>query len=428
MKIQTKVNSESSSPSWMDNDRPVRRAGYTVLLLFVFGVGAWAVFAPLESAAIAAGIVQVEGKRKLVQHLEGGIVAEIAVANGDSVEQGQPLILLDATKDRAEKQILRGRIFNTQALVDRLQAERDDLLSVAFSSPLIDTAALDQRAQNAMDNETSLFSVRMADRLGEESVVQSSISGASELARSKGIIVDSLEEEIADLKILLADGYVDKQRLRQLERTKNQTLGELSDLDVAMREGQLKVLQIRKRFKTQVVDSLTEAREKLYDLEQQYEAVADRVARATIRSPVQGTVLHVEINTIGAVVTPGQTLMEIVPDVDKLVIEARVSPMDIDRVEVGQTAEVRFSVFKDAYMVSGTLTKLSADRLVDQGSDLPYYSAEIRLLEEDLHLLRGMSLVPGMPAEVLIKTGERTMMRYLTSPLARITSRSLIED
>ena len=102
----------------MDNDRPVRRAGYTVLLLFVFGVGAWAVFAPLESAAIAAGVVQVEGKRKLVQHLEGGIVAELAVANGDSVEQGQPLILLDATKDRAEKQILRGRIFNTQALVD----------------------------------------------------------------------------------------------------------------------------------------------------------------------------------------------------------------------------------------------------------------------------------------------------------------------
>ena len=412
----------------MDNDRSVRRAGYTVLLLFIFGVGAWAVFAPLESAAIAAGVVQVEGKRKLVQHLEGGIVAEIAAANGDSVEQGQPLILLDATKDRAEKQILRGRILNTQALVDRLQAERDDLLNVAFSAPLINTAALDQRAQNAMDNETSLFSVRMADRLGEESVVQSRISGASELARSKGIIVDSLEEEIADLKILLADGYVDKQRLRQLERTKNQTLGELSDLDVAMREGQLKVLQIRKRFKTQVVDSLTEAREKLYDLEQQYEAVADRVARATIRSPVKGTVLNVEINTIGAVVTPGQTLMEIVPDADKLVIDARVSPMDIDRVEVGQPAEVRFSVFKDAYMVSGTLTKLSADRLVDQGSDMPYYSAEIRLLEEDLHLLRGMSLVPGMPAEVLIKTGERTMMRYLTSPLARITSRSLIED
>ena len=166
MKIETKVNSESSSPSWMDNDRPVRRAGYTTLLLFVFGVGAWAVFAPLESAAIAAGVVQVEGKRKLVQHLEGGIVAELAVANGDSVEQGQPLILLDATKDRAEKQILRGRIFNTQALVDRLQAERDDLLNVAFSAPLIDTAALDQRAQIAMDNETSLFSVRMADRLG----------------------------------------------------------------------------------------------------------------------------------------------------------------------------------------------------------------------------------------------------------------------
>ena len=138
--------------------------------------------------------------------------------------------------------------------------------------------------------------------------------------------------------------------------------------------------------------------------------------------------MDLSLNTIGAVISPGESLLEIVPQTSDFIIEARISPMDIDRVSVGQSAEVRFSVFKDAYLVSGVLTKLSADRIIDDGSDLPYYEAEIQLVEQDLVFLEGMKLVPGMPAEILIKTGERTMLGYLTSPMNRLAARSLIED
>ena len=131
---------------------------------------------------------------------------------------------------------------------------------------------------------------------------------------------------------------------------------------------------------------------------------------------------------MGAVIASGETLLEIVPRIDKLIVEARISPMDIDRVSVGQNAEVRFSVFKDAYMVSGSLTKLSPDRLIDPETQFPYYAAEISLLQDDLRLLKGMTLVPGMPAEVLVKTGQRTMLGYLTSPMNRVFARSLTED
>jgi epimerase transport system membrane fusion protein len=245
---------------------------------------------------------------------------------------------------------------------------------------------------------------------------------------SKEAVEESLSLEILDLQELLTDGYVDKQRLRELERARTQVLGELADLRVAIEEVSLRVSQLRTRFKKEVIDELALTLEQLYDIEQQFSAADDAVQRSTIRSPVAGTVLNLIPNTIGAVIGSGETLLEIVPRIDKLVVEARVSPMDIDRVSVGQTAEIRFSVFKDAYLVSGFLTKLSPDRLIDQETDLPYYSAEIQLVEEDLSLLGGMTLVPGMPAEVLIKTGERTMLGYITSPMRRGFSRSLTED
>jgi epimerase transport system membrane fusion protein len=245
---------------------------------------------------------------------------------------------------------------------------------------------------------------------------------------SKQAVEESLRQEITDLQELLDEGYVDKQRLRQLERTRTQTLGELADLEVSIEETGLRVSQLRTRFKKDVVDELAVTLEDLYDIKQQFAAADDKVQRSTIRAPVEGTVLNLIPNTIGAVIRSGETVLEIVPIIDNLVVDARVSPMDIDRVSIGQAAEIRFSVFKDAYMVSGVLTRLSRDRLTDQETDMPYYAAEIQLLEEDLFLLDGMSLVPGMPADVLIKTGQRTMLGYVTSPMSRTFSRSLIED
>lgn len=415
-------------PVSFDDDRKARVVGYSIAAGLLALIFVWGTLAPLESAAIAPGVVQVEGKRKAIQHLEGGIVAEILVKNGEWVAEGQPLLVLDATRNAAERDIWQGRLYNQQAAADRLTAERDDLNEVSFRPSLIEASALDARAKNAISSEQTLFLARFADRAAEEAVLASEKRGLELVLASKQSVDQSLQQEINDLQDLLVEGYVDKQRLRELERSRAQLLGELSDLRVSIEEIGLRISQVRKRFKKLVVDELVETLELLYDNEQQYTAADDRVQRATIRAPVAGAVLNLVPNTIGAVIGPGETMLEIVPQIDSLIVDARVSPMDIDRVKLGQNAEVRFSVFKDAYSVSGLLIKLSPDRLVDDASDIPYYAAEIKLLEEDMALLEGMTLMPGMPAEVLIKTGERTMLGYVTSPMNRMFSRSLTED
>jgi membrane fusion protein, epimerase transport system len=411
-----------------DKERNTRRIGYGIALCLVGVIFIWGAVAPIQSAALAPGVVQVEGKRKAVQHLEGGMIAQILVANGEWVEEDQPLLILDMTRTLAERDILQGRLYNQQAAVDRLQAERDNVPEVAFSALLLDSSSLDTRALNAISSERALFSARSADRLAEEAVLASQRKGFELVMSSKQAVEESLRQEITDLQELLDEGYVDKQRLRQLERSRTQTLGELADLEVSIEETGLRVSQLRTRFKKDVVDELAVTLEDLYDIKQKFAAADDRVQRGTIRAPVDGTVLNLIPNTIGAVIQSGETVLEIVPIIDNLVVDARISPMDIDRVSIGQAAEIRFSVFKDAYMVSGVLTRLSPDRLIDQETGTPYYSAEVALLEEDLFLLDGMSLVPGMPAEVLIKTGQRTMLGYVTSPMSRTFSRSLIED
>ena len=414
--------------SSMEDDLKLRRLGVALIVVFVLGGGAWAALAPLDSAALAPGTVQVTGKRKAVQHLEGGIVSEIYVTSGEAVISGQPLVRLDAATDRADLQIVEGRIFNTQAAVDRLKAERDGEEEILFSEYLRDAATSDERAAAAMKWEASLFDARIADLAGEESVLRAKGRGLRAVVKAKRDITESLRQEISDLEVLLADGYVDKTRLRQLTRNQSDYLGEIADLEVSLQELDLSILQLKNRFKTDVVDELLTSYETLYDLKLSHDAVADRVNRATIRAPVDGEIIDLALNSVGAVVAPGETLMELVPDASGRFVEARISPMDIDRVQVGQSAEVRFSVFKDAYLVSGTLTKLSADRIIDQSSDVAYYKAEIELLEDDFKLLERKELVPGMPAEVVIKTGQRTMLGYIVSPLARMFSRSLTED
>ena len=417
-----------SSADWRENDRGIRRLGYSLVVFMILVVGGWSACAPIDSAALAPGVVQVEGNRKPVQHLEGGIVSSILTEEGERVEIGQPLMQLDAAFDRAEREIIQGRLFNMLATVDRLKAERDDQREVIFSLRLSELSESDTRVREAMLSEVALFEARLADRSGEEAVLESRMEGQRAVLASKIQISQSLAVEIDDLTELLAEGYVDRQRLFQLERQRTQLLGEVSDLEVAIDETALRILQLRKSFTTEVVEALTQAREQLYDLEQQFFAVDDRLARATIRAPVSGIVMNIGPNSVGAVIGSGETLMEIVPYENSLIIEARISPMDIDRVRIGQSAEVRFAVFKDSYSVSGSLTRLSADRLIDQESQTSYYAADIKMSEDDYHLLEGMTLVPGMPAEVVVKTGQRTFLRYVTSPMNRLFSRSLLED
>ena len=421
----------------------LRSTGYW-LFISLFGVfGVWSATAPLQSASLAQGVVQVQGQRKDIQHLEGGIVADIRVTNGDIVGHGDALVIVDSTAARAEMQILEGRLFGLIATVDRLKAERDSAAAINFSSQILDKA-LDSRAVDAMEREESLFAARQEARLGEAEVLQQQITQLSQqitglmaIKKSNQSISDSLSEEIEDLLVLLSDGYVDKQRLRDLERSKSDTLGSIAELSarvdaarVSVSETKLKIIQLEKQFKTEVVQDLSIAQQKLYDTQQQYTSVLERVSRATVRSPADGYVMNLQVTTVGAVIRPGELLLEIVPVNNSLVIDARISPMDIERIEVGQLAEVRLSVFKDAHLIEGRLAKLSADSVIDPVTNMPYYDAEIALSDEALFQLDvdELELVPGMPVEVLIKTGQRTPLGYVMSPLNRTLSHSLIED
>lgn len=426
--------------SILESDRRVRRFGYAVVLLVFVGFGGWAIFAPLESAARGVGTVQVEGNRKPIQHLEGGIVDEILVANGDYVAKGQPLLHLESTQILAEQSIIQGRLWAKRATVDRLLSERDDLESVTFSAELL--AVSDERAKTAIASEQALFNARRSDRMGEVAVLEQRIAqleqqveGSRAVVEAKTSVADSLKVEIADLTTLLEDGYVDKQRIRQLDRSLAQTLGEIADLQakittarVGVEEARLRILQLSKRFVTQVVDELTNSQDELFDLEQRQRAIVDRVTRATVRAPASGYVMALKPNTVGAVVGSGEPLLEIVPDVEKLVVDVQMSPMDIDRIRIGQEAEVRFSVFKDSYTITGELVKISADAMTNELNGSTYYEAKVELYESDMALLGDYELVPGMPADVLVKTGSRTLLGYITSPLQRMFENSLIED
>ena len=418
----------------------IRRVGYAIFFCFVLGFGAWSAFAPLESAAFGVGTVEVKGSKKVVQHLKGGRVSEILVSNGDYVAEEQPLLRLDETRVLAELRVVDGRMWAKRATVDRLISERDRLPAVKFRDEF--AGVEDPRALNAMASEQALFEARMADLSGERELIslrvdqlETAIVGLEAVIDAKTVVAESMRLEILDLKGLLEQGYVDRQRVTDLERTLSQISGEIADLQaklskskIAKGEASLQGLQLAKRFTKEVTDKLSVEFERLYDLELEHKVASDIAERTTIRAPASGYIMALKPTTIGEVIAPGQDILSLVPDIESLVIEAQLSPMDIDRIELGQEVEVRFSVFKDAYSITGDLVKLSADRLSNEATGEAFYAAQVALRPEDLVLLGSNRLVPGMPAEVLVKTGNRTLLGYLVSPLNRMFENSLIED
>ncbi|MBY4676793.1 HlyD family type I secretion periplasmic adaptor subunit [Marinobacterium arenosum] len=423
------------------NDMPIRAIGFTILFL-VFGVfGSWAALAPLDSAALAPGVVTVKNYRKTVQHLEGGIVKEILVRDGVQVQAGDLLLVLDDTQARAEQEILRGQHMAAKALEARLIAERDGLETVAYPDLLL---VDDARAREAMENENQQFNARKQQREGEIEVLEQRVGqletqsrGLDALIRSKRQLVASYDEEIGDNKALLSQGYVDKQRLRDGERRKATLIGEIAEhqssqagIKVKIGETRLQILQLNKEFRSEVVNQLTETQTRVFDLQERIAAISDRVRRSEVTAPVAGMVLGMEIHTVGGVISPGRPILDIVPDNEELIVEAQVSPNDIDRVAPGLTADIRFSAFKSATtpVIEGRLLNLSADRLVNEETGMPYYLARVEVTEEGRQLLGDLKLVPGMPAEVLINTGARTLLEYLVQPATNAFARSMIED
>lgn len=424
------------------SDRKPRLLG-TIIVAVTFGLfGTWAAFAPLDSAALAPGVVMVKSHRKTVQHLEGGIVRDILVTDGTLVDRDQPLLVLDDTQARAELGVLHGQYFVARAMESRLTSERDGHSGVEFAEDLL--AAMDLRAVEAIHNEEQIFEARRNDRLGEVEVLEqritqleTQIKGLEALMGSKEELARSYEEEVGDLSELLREGFVDKQRLRDIERSAARTRGEIAEhrasiaeAQVRIGEARLEILQLNKRFITEVVDQLAEAQARVFDLKERITAIEDRVARTVIRAPDSGMVLGLSTHTIGGVIQSGSPLLDIVPEDDELIVEAQVSPMDIDRIELGMEATIRFSAFRSSttHVIQGRVIGISADRLIDNQTGQPYYQARVEVTEEGRRTLGGLALLPGMPAEVLIKAGERTLLQYLVQPATNALARSMIED
>ncbi|WP_296265276.1 HlyD family type I secretion periplasmic adaptor subunit [Pseudomonas sp. UBA6562] len=423
------------------SDRGIRRIGLTIVLV-TFGIfGTWAAFAPLSNAVHGSGFVTVQSYRKTVQHLEGGIVKELLARDGDSVKKGDPVIVLDESQLSAEYESTRNQLIVARYKEARLRAERDQLDTI----PAVKLTGTDSdRAQEALAGEQQVFVSRKASRLGEISVhreqisqLKAQIGGLEEMIRTKQGLEKSYSGEIVQLKDLLAQGFVDNQRLLESQRKLDMLRTEVADhksniakTKLQISETELQIVQLDKKFNADVADELAQVQAQVFDLQEKEAALQDRLSRVVIRAPESGMVLDMKVHTVGGVVQAGTPLMDIVPLSSDLVIEARVAPVDIDRLELGKTADIRFSAFNNATtpVIEGKLTRISADRLTDERTGDPYYLVRVNVTEEGMKKLANRKLQPGMPAEVLINAGDRTMLEYLLKPARNMFAESMIEE
>lgn len=417
-----------------------KRIGLFIFFL-VFGVfGLWAAFAPLDGAAYAPGSVTVRSYKKVVQHLEGGIVADILVRNGDRVEAGDPLLVLDETQSLAQLAMARGQYAALKTREARLIAERDGLDRVLYPESLSRSdpgVAAEIAAQNgifaarksSMENNVEI----LEQRIGQ---LQSRVEGLKALRESKELLAASYAEELADTQALLDRGFADKTRLREIERNHANFRGEAADLtanisstEVQIGETRLEILQQERGFLNEVVSELSEVQTNLKEVTERINALEDIVRRTVVRAPDSGLVNGMQVHTIGGVIASGSAIAEIVPASDELIVEASVSPNDIDRVSEGQDATIRFSTFGSSVpTIFGRVLSLSADSIQDENTGASYYLSRVEVTPEGMADLGELVLLPGMPAEVYINTGSRTFLQYLFKPFSNAMARSFNED
>lgn len=412
-----------------------------IILFVVFGIfGLWSALVPISGAAHAPAQVTVKSFKKPIQHLEGGIVREVLVRDGDLVEAGDVLVVMDDTQSQSQLGIYTTQLKSKLALEARLIAQRDQLEAVVYPPEL---RTDDPAAQQEINAQNRIFQARKTATAGEISILQqradqleSQISGLEAMRSSKSQLAESFQAELKDIQSLLAEGFADKNRLRELERNYSMTSAEAANLTaniastrIQIGETRQEILQLQNRLQAEVVTQLSEVQTELQDIRERVIALTDIVSRMEIRSPDSGVVNNLRVHTPESVIPPGSILAEIVPQSDELIIEAKVSPMDIDRVAMGQQASIRMSAMNSRTVPTlyGTVTSLSADAIVDPNG-ATFYLARLELTPDSLEVLDGQPLVPGMPAEVFISTGSRTFLQYLMKPLTDSMARALRED
>jgi HlyD family type I secretion membrane fusion protein len=424
--------------------RPTILFGVTAMAV-IFGIFVfWSAVAPLNSAAVASGSVILDSNKKTIQHLEGGIIDEIYVREGQFVEKNEPLVRLDETAAKARYDLLKSQFISFKAAEARLLAERDGHQEVSFGKELLALESKSPVVQENLDSQRRLFESRRRNIEGKASVLNQKIEqskreiqGLEAQQASASEQIRLLRDELAGVRKLYANNNISKQRLRALEREEANIIGQrgeyvamISRAEQTIAEAEIEILNLRNDFQKEVVEELRETQTQLADLEERIRASADTFQRIVIAAPLAGTIVDLKVHTVGGVIAPGEKILDIVPQDDKLIVEAKVQPQDIDVVRAGLEARVRLSAYKTRTVppVSGVVRHISADRFTDERTGQSYYLARIEIDEKELTPLQGVELYPGMPTEVLIVTGERTLLSYLFAPITESFNRAFREQ
>jgi len=414
-----------------------------VLGLGLGGFLLWAAVAPLDEGVPSQGVVAIDTKRKAVQHLSGGIVKQVFVREGDVVQAGQPLISLDDAVAKANYEAVRQRYLGLRAVQGRLLAEQLSASTIVFH-PDLQAAVADPLIQQQMKNQEQLIQSRRAALRADLQGIEESIQGQNALLQAyAGMLTSrrgqlaSLEEELRHTRELVKEGYSPRNRQLELERMVADSNLAITELLGNTARTQRTVGEMRQRALARQQEYRKEVETNLADITREVQSDADKFTalkadldRTEIRAPAGGQVVGLAVQTVGAVVQAGQQLMGIVPPDEPLVLEARIAPHLIDKVRPGLHADVRFSAFAHSpqLVVQGELASVSGDLLTDAQSNQTYYLARVKVTPDGMKTLGARHLQPGMPAEVVIKTGERTMLTYLLGPLLKRVSGSLKEE
>ncbi len=417
--------------------------GLVIIALFFGGLGGWAALAPLGSAAIAQGTVSVEGSRKTVQHLEGGIVAEILVKDGDHVKKGAPLLRLERTQAEASLKLIYGRKMITLAEIARLTAEQNGGEELVFPKWLLDRSD-DLSVEKAMESQRNIFAARLQARKSQATILQQKVAQLEEEIKGlRGQVASTREQiklirlELKDVAVLVKKKLAKRTRLRSLERNEAELAGRISQSVAriaqsrqAIGEIQLQIAEIDNAVLNEAVAGLRDMQAQLYDLEEQERASVDILERTEIRAPTNGVIVNMQVTTTGGVISSGQELMDILPVDQKLIVEAQVNPTDIDVVNIGAQARITFPAFsqRTTSPVVGSVIGVSADSLVNERTGATYYQATVQIDNLEDANLTVEQLKPGMQADVMISTGERTALEYILNPVIASFSRAMTEQ
>ena len=424
-----KKRSDRAPSEW----RPIAFAGYA-LIAMTFGVaGVWAAVAKLDKAVIANGFVETETNRKTVEHLEGGIVREILVKEGDHVAEGQVLFRLEQVQAEANNELLSNQLDSALALEARLIAERDGTQEISWPKELKDRLAQPTLSQ-ILDDQIHQFKERRGSLEGQKNVLQSrieqlhtEIDGISIEKSSTEGQTNYINQELVGLRELAVKNLVPVTRVYAMERERTRLEGavgravaDIAKAQSSIAEMNIQIQELTQKFQEEVASSLLDARQKIADLRERLSIAQDVVNRLAITAPRAGTVQNLKVFTIGQVLRGGEPLLDIVPDNDALVVHAEFSTADIDNVFAGMTSEIRFPAFhsRTIPVMLGKIETVSHDRLVDEFTHQYYYLGVVSLNRADIPEEYRSRVRAGMPAEIIVSSGERTVLNYLVGPLS----------